>query len=217
MSGRFNLADYVPVQERINLFWKDHPEGRIITTLESDPADFTTCRYRAELYIDADQQRPSATGWAFEVAGSGMANKTSHEENCETSAIGRALANMGYATSQKDRPSREEMHKASSDAPQARQAQHGGKYAQAAANAQTGAPEAPQASTGNVSEKQQKFIRALIHELEWTREDVERFLKMTYGVERISDLPTRQDVSAFIDHLQELKAQQEPAPVGADA
>jgi hypothetical protein len=57
---------------------------------------------------------PDATGIAAEErapAGSRVPNESSWWENCETSAIGRALANMGYATSSEDRPSREEMEK----------------------------------------------------------------------------------------------------------
>jgi hypothetical protein len=108
---RFNLDEYVPVQERIISFWQDHPQGRIITALMSDTADFKTCRYAAQIFTDREDERPAATGWAFEIAGGNSANATSHEENAETSAIGRALANLGYATSQKDRPSREEMSK----------------------------------------------------------------------------------------------------------
>ena len=113
-----NPKDYVDVQTRILQFWKDHPDGAIRTRLMSDPSDFTTCRYVAEVFKEATNASPDATGYAFEIAGTGMANKTSHEENCETSAIGRALANMGYATSGKDRPSREEMSKASAPAQQ---------------------------------------------------------------------------------------------------
>jgi hypothetical protein len=108
---RFRLEDYIPVQERINRFWEDHPDGRIVTQLASDPGDFEICRYRAEVYRSLDDERPAAIGHAFERAGQGMANQTSHEENCETSAIGRALANLGYATSHLQRPSREEMQK----------------------------------------------------------------------------------------------------------
>jgi hypothetical protein len=115
---RFDLDEYVPVQDRIRQFWQDYPDGRIVTTLESPAENFKECRYRACVYKKAEQNGqdawlPDATGYAFEIAGAGMANKTSHEENCETSAIGRALANLGYATSQKDRPSREEMAKVS--------------------------------------------------------------------------------------------------------
>lgn len=108
----FDLQNYISVQERINAFWKDHPDGAIRTRLMSDPADFDRCRYEARVYTHRDHAEPDATGYAFELAGSGMANKTSHEENGETSCIGRALANLGYATTQETRPSREEMTKA---------------------------------------------------------------------------------------------------------
>lgn len=56
-----------------------------------------------------EQAYLKATGWAFEIDGQGMANKTSALENAETSAIGRALANAGYSGNK--RASREEMVK----------------------------------------------------------------------------------------------------------
>ena len=108
---RFNVDDYVDVQERIVRFWAENPDGRIATSLESSFDDFEKCRYKAEVYKSRESEKPDATGWAFEIAGGGGANLTSHEENCETSAIGRALANMGYATTGKQRPSRQEMQK----------------------------------------------------------------------------------------------------------
>lgn len=112
MGGqRFRPEDYIPVQERVNTFWKDYPDGHIVTTLLSDPADFTICRYRADVFRSLNDERPAAVGHAFERSGQGMANQTSHEENCETSSIGRALANLGYATSAAQRASREEMGK----------------------------------------------------------------------------------------------------------
>jgi len=55
---------------------------------------------------------PTATGYAHEIRSDRGVNATSFVENCETSAIGRALANCGYATHGK-RPSREEMSKVS--------------------------------------------------------------------------------------------------------
>lgn len=113
MPGRYNVNDYVPVQDRINRFWREHPAGAIVTKLMSPPDDFQQCRYEAQVYQDRADQRPAATGYAFELAtvGTRGPNDTNHEENCETSAIGRALANMGYATSLRDRPTREEMRK----------------------------------------------------------------------------------------------------------
>jgi hypothetical protein len=67
------------------------------------------CVIRAELWLE---DICIATGYAEEVRGSGNVNRTSHVENCETSAVGRALANAGYAGSDVNkRPSREEMSK----------------------------------------------------------------------------------------------------------
>lgn len=113
----FNPDNYIDVQERINRFWTEYPNGAIRTNLMSPPDDFSQCRYKAEIFKDnstlSGGLNADATGWAFEIAGQGMANKTSHEENCETSAIGRALANMGYATTREDRPSRQEVAKVS--------------------------------------------------------------------------------------------------------
>jgi hypothetical protein len=67
------------------------------------------CVIRAELWLE---DICIATGYAEEVRGAGNVNRTSHVENCETSAVGRALANAGYAGSDVNkRPSREEMSK----------------------------------------------------------------------------------------------------------
>jgi hypothetical protein len=68
------------------------------------------CVIRAELWLE---DVCIATGYAEEVRGAGNVNRTSHVENCETSAVGRALANAGMAGSDVNkRPSREEMSKA---------------------------------------------------------------------------------------------------------
>lgn len=106
--GFFNLEDYETVEERLIKFWKDNPEGRILTTL----LDISVSRFivKAEIYRGSDVATPWTTGLAEEtVQGKGV-NATSALENCETSAIGRALANAGYATKGK-RASREEMSK----------------------------------------------------------------------------------------------------------
>jgi hypothetical protein len=103
----FNLDDYETVEERLIKFWKEHEQGRIITTLLSGTS--TQFIVRAELYKDGSELI-WATGLAEETVQGRGVNSTSALENCETSAIGRALANAGYATKGK-RASREEMTK----------------------------------------------------------------------------------------------------------
>lgn len=106
----FNLDDYEPVAERIDKFWLEFPDGRIITEL----THFDEKRFIVKSSIwKAQAEEPAATGYAEELVGSTPVNKTSALENCETSAIGRALANLGYA-SKAQRPSREEMVKVAS-------------------------------------------------------------------------------------------------------
>ncbi len=104
----FNLADYEPVEVRLEKFIKDYPDFRISTELEVIESN----RYvvKAYLFKTATDGVAWATGLAEETVTSRGVNQTSALENCETSAIGRALANAGYAPKGK-RPSREEMTK----------------------------------------------------------------------------------------------------------
>ncbi len=108
MSSMFNLADYEPVEVRLEKFIKDYPAFRISTELEVVEA--TRYIVKAYLFKDASDSVAWATGYAEETVSSRGVNQTSALENCETSAIGRALANAGYAPKGK-RPSREEMSK----------------------------------------------------------------------------------------------------------
>lgn len=85
--------DYVEVNERIKAFWSLCPEGKIktdILTLEND-----MCVIQAKVYENKNDEEPRATGIAYEKEGSTFINKTSYIENCETSAVGRALGNAG--------------------------------------------------------------------------------------------------------------------------
>jgi hypothetical protein len=129
----FNLEDYETVEERLIKFWKDHPDGQIHTKL----LDQTSGRFIVEASIfrtEADS-RPWTTGLAEETVQGRGVNATSALENCETSAIGRALANAGYATKGK-RASREEMTKVATvkkteaiiDETKAKMAQTSGEY-----------------------------------------------------------------------------------------
>jgi hypothetical protein len=108
MISMFNLADYETVEVRLEKFIKDYPDFRIATELEVVEKG----RYivKAYLYKTATDAISWTTGYAEETISERGVNSTSALENCETSAIGRALANAGYAAKGK-RPSREEMTK----------------------------------------------------------------------------------------------------------
>jgi hypothetical protein len=106
------FKDYEPVENRIDAFWTKYPDGRILTDLKrTDRADGKVewvCR--TEIYTDREDARPASTGYATEIEGGKGVNLTNASENCETSSIGRGLANLNFATKGK-RPSREEMMK----------------------------------------------------------------------------------------------------------
>ncbi|HWE43238.1 MAG TPA: hypothetical protein VG432_12065 [Gemmatimonadaceae bacterium] len=108
----FDLESYTPVAERIRRFYERYPSGRIVTELVSrEPQEgANVITFRALAYRATGDELPAATGWAAERDDDGEINAVACLENAETSAIGRALANLGFATS--TRPSREEMEKA---------------------------------------------------------------------------------------------------------
>ena len=108
----FNLDNYETVEDRLKVFWKENPKARINTEIVHMTDDGTCVTVRAEIYKMEVDARPVTTGIAQETKGQGgFANKDAWVENCETSAIGRALANWIYQGSNKARPSKEEMSK----------------------------------------------------------------------------------------------------------
>jgi hypothetical protein len=122
----FNLDNYEPVAPRLARWLetvvKSSVTPRVITTLHAyAPGEW--CIFKAELW---EGDTLISTGYAEEHHTDRGVNSTSHMENCETSAIGRALANCGYAGSDPSkRPSREEMTKVQrmtpSDSPESTQ------------------------------------------------------------------------------------------------
>ena len=110
--AKFNLENYETVEERLKIFWKDNPNARISTEIAHITPEGTCVTIRAEIYKQEEDARPVSTGIAQETKGQGgFANTDAWVENCETSAIGRALANWKYQGSGKARPSQQEMSK----------------------------------------------------------------------------------------------------------
>jgi hypothetical protein len=110
VSESADLSGYAPVATRISAFYERYPDGRIITQLWERTREEVV--FRALVYRYQGDSKPASTGWASEREGDGDINLVACVENTETSAIGRALANLGF-TASLHRASAEEMVKAS--------------------------------------------------------------------------------------------------------
>ncbi len=109
MAGRFDPNSYETVEERIRRFYGEHPDGRIITECVVAGTDGTWL-FKAFIYLSEGEHAaglPKATGYASEREGGPQTEWKA--ELGETSAIGRALANMNLSGNK--RASREEMQK----------------------------------------------------------------------------------------------------------
>jgi hypothetical protein len=106
----FDLSNYETVEQRLVRWWAAYPNGRVYTCMMNYTGD--ACVFYCELYADKDDKVPVATGYAEEIKADRGVNATSFVENCETSAIGRAIANCPLqAPASGPRPSRNEMQK----------------------------------------------------------------------------------------------------------
>ena len=106
----FDLESYATVQERIAQFYQDFPDGSIRTFMVV--RDGPEVIFEARIYRTPEEAAMGiyTSGFAREIEGKSPVNRSSHLENSESSAVGRALANLGYATDAR-RPSRSEMIK----------------------------------------------------------------------------------------------------------
>lgn len=82
---------YMEVNQRIKAFRMVYPQGTIETEMLSN--ENGVCIFRANVY---DDDILLGTGTAYEKENSSFINKTSYIENCETSAVGRALGMAGF-------------------------------------------------------------------------------------------------------------------------
>lgn len=95
MPVEIHGKEYKMVVERVDEFHKDHKENRsIITEIIQFKDGIVVVKAAVKIGDDV------FTGHAYEEIGSTQINKTSALENCETSAIGRALSSAGYAGSE---------------------------------------------------------------------------------------------------------------------
>ena len=88
--------EYAEVNQRIKAFRMVYPEGSIYTDMISN--ENGVCIFRATVHASGEQYTDNllGTGHAYEKESSTFINKTSYIENCETSAVGRALGMAGF-------------------------------------------------------------------------------------------------------------------------
>lgn len=114
---RFNPDEYVTVAQRIEKFYAKYPSGRILTSVLEHNAETGFILIKAEVYREPDDALPAATGHAYELRSAGHVQQGSYVEVGETSAVGRALAMLGFEV-RRGVASREEMEKAARKQPE---------------------------------------------------------------------------------------------------
>ena len=87
---------YAEVKERVKAFRRAFPDGQIMTYITNDDGD--RCTVKAEVIVRDEDGTGYviAVAHASEVRTASNVNKTSYIENCETSAVGRALGFAGF-------------------------------------------------------------------------------------------------------------------------
>ena len=177
-----SLEDYEPVADRLVRFWAEHPDGRIVNELVTYEGD--RCIVKSSIYFHKDDAHPVAVDYAEEIRGSSNVNRSSHIENCSTSATGRSLSLCGFSSATdgtgagwSNKPSREEMQKVQ----------------------RTSGNTVITESGDLASDKQRNMIKAVC-----------KSLGKTPPVELQSF--TKRQASAYIDELKRLEAGDMPAP-----
>ena len=97
-TTKIGKKEYVEVDERIRLFWELHPTWAIVTEMIYNCEQEMVCIFKATVIDDKEKIRSTGHAREFQADKKSMVNKTSHVENCETSAIGRACGVKGIIT-----------------------------------------------------------------------------------------------------------------------
>ncbi|HVG30577.1 MAG TPA: hypothetical protein VM864_12795 [Pyrinomonadaceae bacterium] len=197
-GSRDRFEDYVPVAERLEKFYQTFPEGRVTTSIVEHSSESGFVLMRAEVYRSADDAAPAATGHAFEVRGESYVNKTSYVENAETSAVGRALALLGFEV-KRGIASREELQKTARMQPAGAPAS---APASAAGNAEAKPTVAPRAKEGGESAVDTdaeilKTAESLGYDAAKVRKWVNQKFKVAGGLESLSPQDKREVLKIF--------------------
>ena len=94
MAG-FNIDDYVTVPERVVSFYEKFPEGSLQSEIIEMIHDHLVV-VRSYAYRTPEDPRPGIGHSSLAIPGSTPYTKGSELENAETSAVGRAIAMLGF-------------------------------------------------------------------------------------------------------------------------
>jgi hypothetical protein len=193
------IQDYVTVAERIESFYRKYPEGRIMTHIVEHDAERGFILIRAEVYRNADDALPAATGHAYELKSEGYVQRTSYIEVGETSAVGRALAMAGFEV-KRGIASREEMEKTTRANPETEPPRAREKAVSASPAKERDVAAAPKANQA-ATEEQKHAILGLLESLRpGDRRAQQRVLVEMTGKESRDDL-THQEAADLITKL----------------
>ena len=195
--------EYAEVPQRVKAFRMLYPTGWIRTEMlanEGEPGK-RICIFRAEVGVG---DFPLGTGTAYECEASSFINKTSYIENCETSAVGRALgfAGLGIDTSI---ASYEEVQNAIQNQTQGGrrpaetpEASRMGNNTRTATKTPAPSPAAPPLASVTIEQPQITVLRTAMQQIGQTEEKMLHH----YGKERIEDLTAEE----YADALDKIKA-----------
>lgn len=194
---RYNPDEYVTVNERVEKFHAKYPTGKLLTAIVEHNAETGFVLMRAEAYREGDDDMPAATGHAYEYKSSGGPQASSYVEVCETSAIGRALAFLGFEV-KRGIASREEMEKSAR------------KQTAPTAPAHASAPAAPRQPSAPAEEKPAPDVDAEIlraaGELGYdgakVRKWVNQKFEVTGGLESLTPQDKREVLKIFREKAQ---------------
>ena len=175
----FNFDDYIEVKDRIISFYKDHPDGRVQTeVIELTDARVTV---KARVYQYEEDSCPTTGHSWLNIPGSTNFTKGSELENAETSAVGRALAMMGYEV-KKSIASRDEVAMKQDDE----------------APADQGAPPVPGSNGKKATDKQVNLIMSRLRASTAETEDLLGFISGEFNITSSDQL--------LMDHIDPLLA-----------
>lgn len=93
----FNLDNYEDVDSRIHKFYETYPDGAIVTEQVLNDEEKGVVVFKALAFRTYADAQPSATGYARGARKDRGVDRDFWYENCETSSIGRCLANLGLS------------------------------------------------------------------------------------------------------------------------